>query len=157
MKGHCFWILNDGTILEQSRHILAVVAAPEKFGETEESIQQTFEKYGQNYMSNFEGRAREEIMSRVIKRNNIRIRKYIHKHCQHWIIQLYDLTDERKHQILKWAKYVSIDGDPYADVIIHTLHDNSKIVTSLDNLAEEYCGSEKYENKSQSELARRSK
>lgn len=134
----CFWILNDGKILDkQSRHILAVVSAPELFGETEQSLEETFRKYGQDMKSNYEGEAREAVMLRVIRRNHIRIRKYVHRHCQHWIIQLSELTNERKALISAWAKYVGTDGDQYADVIIHQLHDNSKLQTSFNLLMAE--------------------
>jgi hypothetical protein len=134
---NCYWILNDGKILDkQSRHILAVISAPELFGETEQSINETFKKYGQDIKSNYEGKAREAVMLRVIRRNHIRIRKNILKHQQHWSIQLYRLTDERRASISSWAKYIATNGDQYADVIIHQLFDNSKIQTSLNLLAD---------------------
>ena len=83
MSNYCFWILENGTIVKpDSRHILAVVSAPIVFGETEESIHKTFKKYGQGISSNFEGKAREEVLLRVIKRNHIRIRKNQQKRNQ---------------------------------------------------------------------------
>lgn len=134
MMGHCYWILVDGKILEQSRHIMAIKQNPTSFGETEESIKRTFAKHGEENNYNVESKARQEIMLRVIRRGHIRIRKNIHRHCQHWIIQIYELSDERRATISSWAKFVATDGDPYADVIVYQLHDNSKIQTSLNLL-----------------------
>ena len=72
--------LGNGTIvIPDSLHILAVVSSPALFGESEESIQMTFSKYGQNVNSNIESKAREEVLLRGINRNNIRIRKNIFK------------------------------------------------------------------------------
>jgi hypothetical protein len=132
----CFWILVDGRIvIPDNKHILAVVSAPELFGESGVSIIETFQKHGQNENSNIESKAREDVLLRVISRNHIRIRKNILKQQQHWSIQLYRLTDERRASISSWAKYVATDGDQFADVIIHQLFDNFKIQTSLNHLA----------------------
>ncbi len=138
----CFWILTDRRIvIPDNLHILAVIDAPELFGETKQTIQQTFRKYRQDVKSNVESKAREEILLRVIKRNHIRIRKNNRKNCQHWSVQLFRLTDDRKKALSAWGKYVSgTTGDKYADVIIHQLHDNSKMKTSLKILVDEYRG-----------------
>ncbi len=133
----CFWILEDGTIvIPDSLHILAIVSCPELFGESDRSIKNTFKRYHQQTSSNVESIAREEILLRVIKRNHIRIRKNILKRQQHWSLQLFELTPERKTSISAWAKYVcGLSGDKYADIIIHQLYDNSKMKTSLVLLA----------------------
>lgn len=156
MSEHCFWILTDGKIIiADSLHILAIVSAPELFGETVESLKETFEPYGQGIQSNYEGKAREETLTRVIKRNHIRLRKNQNKRNQHWSLQLFELTAEREQAIAKWAKYVSgLTGDKYADVIIHQSHDGSKIRTSLDKLAGGYDGAGETEVLSQAELIR---
>ncbi len=132
MSEHCcFWILIDGRVIAPDLHIQAVVSDPEKFGESEEGIQESFQKYGQNPESNVESKAREEVLLRVIRRNHIRIRKYTLKCCQQFSIQLYRLTDERRSSISGWAKTIATDGDQFADVVIHQLYDNSKMKTSL--------------------------
>ena len=139
MSDYCFWILTNGQIVKpDSRHILAVVCCPSAFGETRESIRQTFKEQGQSQNSNYEGVAREQVLTRVINLNNIRIRKNQHKRQQNWSLQLYELTDERKSAIATWAKYITNDTtDRYADVVIHQFKDESKIKTSLDKLAKE--------------------
>jgi hypothetical protein len=157
MSKYCFWILTDGTIVKPDRrHILAVASAPRAFGETVESLQETFESYGQGIHSNFEGEAREIVLTRIIKRNHIRIRKNQHKNRQNWSIQLFILTDERKKDLSEWASYISSGTkDKYADVIIHQLNNNSKLRTSLDLLAEGFVGEREPVIVSQSELVRR--
>ena len=136
---NCYWILADGTIVEpDSRHILAVKAAPTAFGETEKSLSITFAKYGEEKNYNVESKARQEILLRVITRNHIRIRKYVHKRCQHISIQLYRLSHERRAAISESAKYMhGLSGDKYADVTIHQLYNDSKMRTSLDQLLAE--------------------
>lgn len=139
MSDYCFWILTNGKIVRpDSRHILCVVSCPSAFGETKESIRETFEKEMQSPHSNFESVAREQVLTRVINRNNIRIRKNQHKREQHWSLQLYELTDERRSAIAVWASYITNDTtDKFADVIIHQFKDESKIKTNLDTLAKE--------------------
>lgn len=140
MSLYCFWILLDGTIvIPDSRHILAVVAAPSAFGLTEDFINRTFKDFGQSPLSNFEGQARELILSCVIISNIIRIRKLQHKKDQHWSCQLYQLTDERRTSLSRWARFVTHHfNDRFSDVRIHQLSDNSRIITSINLLGEEY-------------------
>jgi len=137
MSLYCFWILLDGRIIApDSKHIIAVVNFPEIFGETEESIEMTFREYGESPRSNHEGKARETILLSLINKNNVRIRKHQLKRNQHWSIQLYELTTERKQSISKWARYISSSGtDAYAAVIMDQFKDRQKIHTSLDILA----------------------
>lgn len=140
MPGYCFWILTNGNIIiPTSRHILAVVAAPAAFGETQESIRKTFEKYNESPMTNHEGKARETILVRVINRNHIRIRKNQFRNNQRWAVQLFDLTEERKISLSRWAKFIiPFVNDEYADVVIHQLKDNMRIIRTLNLLGEEY-------------------
>jgi len=139
MALHCFWILLDGTIVvPDSRHILAVVAAPIAFGETDESINKTFKEYNESPMTNHEGRARETILLRVINRNHIRIRKNKSRNNQTLSVQLFQLTEERKEVLSRWARYIlPLIDDKFADVVIHQLKYKSRLVTSLNLLAKE--------------------
>jgi hypothetical protein len=144
--GFCYWILNNGTVVEPSHnHILSVVENPILFGETPESIKATFEKHGESCNYNVESKAREEILTRVIiLRNHVRIRKNQSKKQQYWSLQLHDLTEERERSILAWARNVIRDADDkFGDVIINQLKDNSYIRTSLNLLAVEIPGDEK--------------
>jgi len=137
MSLYCFWILLDGRIIApDSKHIIAVVNFPEIFGETEESIKMTFKEYCESPRSNHEGKARETILLSLINKNNVRIRKHQLKRNQHWSIQLYELTTERKISIGRWARYISSsDTDTYAAVILDQFKDGKQFYTSLDVLA----------------------
>ncbi len=140
MSRHCFWILNNGTIVKpDSRHILAVVAAPRAFGETEEPVQETFARHGQQPHPKVKGMARQEILLRTIRRNHIRIRKNRQGWCRYWSLQLFELTREGKQGIAAWAKFISEHTeDRYADVVIYQFVNECKLRTSLDLLAAEY-------------------
>ncbi|MBU1568583.1 MAG: hypothetical protein KJ630_23520 [Proteobacteria bacterium] len=138
---YCFWILrtNGNIIIPESRHINAVVAVPAAFDETDESIRRTFAYYNESQAMNHEGRAREAIMLRVINRNHIRIRKNQFRNNQNWAVQLYDLTEERKISLSRWANYIlPFANDKNADVVLHQLIDNTKTKTILYLMAEEY-------------------
>ncbi len=157
MSKFCYWILTDGTIVKpDQRHILAVAHAPAAFGETIATMQKTFAPYGQDIHSNFEGKPREKTLKRVILRNHIRIRKNRLKKAQHWSIQLYKLSDERKASIAAWARHITpATNDKYGDVIIHQFQDGSKCRTSLDQLADGYGGKKEPVIMTQAELVRR--
>jgi len=72
---YAYWITAKGEILKpESRHILAIVKKPKRFGETDKIVEDTFAKHGEQKMSNVEGKAREEKRLRVIRRGHIRIR-----------------------------------------------------------------------------------
>lgn len=128
MSEYCFFILGDETILKPDyRHIMAVKAAPTAFGETEESLRETFAKYGEQDNHNVESNARQEILLRVINRNVIRIRKNQQRRNQNWSIQLYDLTKKKEEAISAWATYIIHKGiDRYGTVIINQFKDRSK-------------------------------
>jgi hypothetical protein len=157
MSAFCFWILENGTLVKpDARHILAVAAAPAAFGETRESLEQTFVKYGQAVESNFEGKARQEVLFRVIRRNHVRIRKNQQKREQHWSFQLEQLTRERQERISAWAAMITpFVDDRFADVRIYQFHDKSEMRTSLDQLAAAWQGDTRPQWISQDELVRR--
>lgn len=149
MSEYAYWISPKCKIIKpKSRHILAVVRNPECFGETDKSIQQTFAKYNEPIHSNIEGKAREEILLRVIRRGNIRIRLGGTRRNQRWSIQLNKLTPKVNDYLWTWANQVINDGtapDKYADVVIHQIGKNDKMTkTSLFDIAS---GSSIKENK----------
>ncbi|OQX12112.1 MAG: hypothetical protein BWK76_18185 [Desulfobulbaceae bacterium A2] len=137
MSQHAYWITPAGIILRPAiRHIGTVLRCPEAFGETEASIRSTCEQYGERISLTFEGRARNEILTRVICRGFIRIRKETSKHVQHWSIQFSDLTPVQHAVLSEWAALVRGSGlDPFADVILHCLRDNRTTRKSIKELA----------------------
>jgi len=130
-----YWISNKGKIFElkeNKTHISYVIKYPEKFGETKESIKNTYEKYDEQI--SWEGKAREEIIVRIIKRGYIRIREYRNR----WSIQLNKLTQKNEDFIWGWAKTIYNDvKDKYNDVMIHELSTNKIKRTSFNKLIED--------------------
>ncbi len=140
MSTYAYWITDKGKLIKpDSRHIITVVKNPTKFGETDKTIQNTFDKHGEPVNTNMEGKAREEVLLRVIRRGNIRIRVNGTRNSQHWSIQLQKLTPKIEDILWFWANTVIKNGvakDKYADVVIHELGKGDKMTrTSLDILA----------------------
>ena len=154
MTNHCFWILTNGALVTpDSLHIQAVVSAPHAFGETPASIEATFAEYGESPLSNVESKSRIEVLRRVIRRNHIRIRKNQTKKCQHWSVQLFALTEERRAAIAVWAHYVAAHtSDKQADVCLHQHIDDTRMIMGLDQLAATHTGTEPTVVLSQAEL-----
>ena len=126
-----YWISPDNKVLNVSgTHVRSILRTPQKFGETQKSIMKTYEKY--NEKLNTEGKAREEIMIRVIKRGFVRIREYRDR----WSIQVYKLLPKVNDQIWAWAKQTKV-RDKFADVLISQLgNPGSKIIrSSFDKIA----------------------
>lgn len=131
-KEFCFWLLLDSSIITATRHIAAVIESPETFGENQHTIEKTFCDAGEQVSSHWEGRAREEILRRVIGRNYIRIRKNIFRNNQSFSCQLNELTDERRDALRAWARIAIITAaDKYADVTIHQLKTGHKTTINL--------------------------
>ncbi len=137
MSQHAYWITPTGIILRPAiRHIGTIIRCPEAFGETEEAIKVTCDRFGEKMSSTFEGKARNEILARVIRRGFIRIRKEMTRRFQHWSIQCHHLTPTHHAAISCWAGYIMAMGlDPVADVVLHCLHDNTTTAMSLRELA----------------------
>ena len=73
MHTRAYWIFPESSILDVSSHHMAVIRSPEEFGETTQTIHDTYERYGERL--GLEGKARSEILTRVIQRGFIRIRE----------------------------------------------------------------------------------
>jgi len=141
MSENAYWLTPQGKLIKpKSRHIITVVKNPTQFGETKKSLQTTFDKYNEQMNSNIEGKAREEILLRVIKRGFARIRLGGTKRNQRWSIQLNRLTSKLEDALWQWANQIIKDGsapDKYADVIIHQIGKGDKMTrTDLNTIAE---------------------
>ena len=66
MNYRAWWINNKGKSFELrgGTHIEYVIGNPKKFGETDDTIRESYEKY--NEQMPHEGKGREEIMKRVM-------------------------------------------------------------------------------------------
>ena len=95
-----FWIAPSGDIIQVPKsHIDMVVANPEKFRMSKEEIKKLYEKY--NEPIGHEGKAREEILSDLIKDGWIRIR-YIDR-TDSFTVQLDRLSERKKNQLYAFA------------------------------------------------------
>lgn len=133
--GLAYWISPKGDVLEPSSyHIGAIINKPKKFGETDQSIKDTFDMHGEPISRNSEGLARNEIMTRVMKRGFIRIRKHNLRRAQGWVIELYGLNKKKASYISNWAKWLidnKMAGDVFADVTITDLNNFRSIRKNL--------------------------
>jgi len=110
-------------------HIAAVIDAPERFGETPESLSREYAQF-QERMPH-EGKAREVILARIIGRGYIRIRE---RH-NGWIIQLREHNPVTAHALCSWVEVVRPTiNDRYGDVVINSMVDLKTIRTSFDQL-----------------------
>ncbi len=73
MRREAYWITPEGEVVEVERkHINKIIGNPELFGLTFEKIKKVYDKY--NEPLGLEGKAREEIMRKLILQDWIRIR-----------------------------------------------------------------------------------
>lgn len=129
-----YWITPQGKVIEVNTfHIATIVSHPSEFGETKDSLKDTFDKHGEHINTNVEGKAREEIMMRVMKRGFVRIRKMGSRNDQRWSIQLNKMTTKINDALWMWSK--EVEGDKYANVTFHFLYSNKIIKSSLDKIS----------------------
>ncbi len=134
MKTNAYWILPTGEITKPSiYHIGFVIKNPKKFGMTDSEIKKIYQKYDEPMSPTAEGKAREYIMERLLRKKFIRIRE---NRTGSYTIQLNKLTPENGDYLWIWANKISQTAyDKYADITIHQLQGNKMTRTSLDKLA----------------------
>lgn len=100
-----------------------VIDNPEKFGLTKEKIKETFDAYGEPL--HHEGRAREDIIKRLVRKKWIRIRKWPNKF---YTVQFFHKSMIKMEYIEEWAKQMITSGvsgfkelDPYFPVVLSDL------------------------------------
>jgi single-stranded DNA-binding protein len=124
---YAYWILpkrvNGKLVIKvPTKHIDDIIKYPEKFGETKESVINDYKKHGERV--GIEGKAREDIMERILKRGFVRVRFNMRQ--QRWSVQVYKLDNRMQDNIFEWAhdaikqKNVS----PESMVYIHSLNDD---------------------------------
>lgn len=132
MHTKAYWIFPDHKVLETSSHHQEVIKSPQIFGETVESVRETYKKYGEKL--GLEAHARDEILTRVIKRGFIRIREMKNS----WSIQVWQLTDIEMDSIRRWTRKVFDEvKDRYAPVKVTELSKGGStafIYNSFDDL-----------------------
>ena len=106
-----YWISPMGEILDlgADKHINQVIRTPEKFGTTKEEIQRLHAEMGEPV--GVEGKAREEIIKKVMENGFIRIRYY--PRSGEWSVQTWNFGPREKRSLSKWAE--SVIETPRAD------------------------------------------
>jgi len=131
MPGAAFFISPKGDLIRVSdRHIRDVVSYPEKFGLTQNYIEDVHAKYGEKIGS--EGDAREEILIKLVHKGWIRIREYYNKY---WSVQVPNMSRKVKEHLWDFAvKVVEKEPpfhlatvSPFDAVRIHDLRTNEVV------------------------------
>lgn len=117
-----FFLSPDGHVVHvPQNHISTVIADPERFGLTREEIEASYEENGERV--GVEGKARREILLKIIADGWIRIRRYPNK-C--WSVTAASLTPVVQDRLRDWARKMlsGVDGfkepDRYMPVRIST-------------------------------------
>lgn len=120
-----FFISPYGDIIEAKiSHIDTVIQNPEKFGLTKEYIQQAYSKHNEKVGQ--EGKAREEILQKLMEEGWIRIRRY----NRFWSVNVNRITKKVKDYVYDWSKKILKgmfgfkERDKYMPVKIVPLHGN---------------------------------
>jgi len=93
-----FFISPTGDVIHVSDcHIATVIRDPETFSLTREEIEAFYKEYGERV--GVEGKARREILLRIIADGWIRIRRY----RQHWSVTAETLTPVVQDRLREWA------------------------------------------------------
>jgi hypothetical protein len=111
-----YWISPKGEVIEVStNHIDVVIKNPQKFKLTSEYITGLYDKYGETLGS--EGKAREDIIIKLVKSGWIRVRRYRN---EGYSLNVSSITKKVKDTIFDWVdKLVTVgilgmrEKDPY--------------------------------------------
>lgn len=134
-----FFLSQTGDLIHVPlNHISTVIADPQRFGLTREEIENVYKDYGERV--GVEGKARREILLRIIADGWIRIRRYPNRR---WSVTANNLTPAVQKLLQGWAgKMLSgINGfreaDRYMPVNVSTLEGDSR--STIGDLAEGTC------------------
>jgi len=113
-----YWVSPKGEVLLiRGKHIQEVFRNPRKFGETEKTLADTYKKY--NEPINSEGKAREEVLTRILKRGWLRIRE----RSNSWTVQVWKMTKKLNDALWFWGKTVIGSAyDKYAPVNVFEIY-----------------------------------
>lgn len=114
-----YWISPKGEVLQvggTKTHIRIVIDNPKKFGETKERIEKDYKKHKESIT--WEGKAREEIMIRIMKRGWVRIRE---RHNS-WTVQVWKMSPKMNDILWMWANTIKKTVfDKFAPVNIYEI------------------------------------
>lgn len=129
-----YWIDPRGKVTEAPiTHIATVIKHPSKFGLTKQKIQIIYDKYDEKI--GWEGKAREQIMTDLMKKGFIRIRE----RSNGWTIQLWKLNKKMNDFLWQWAHDILPKAyDKFGDVSVWELNrmgSKPSVSVSLKDLA----------------------
>lgn len=132
-----YWLSPKGEVVDVGgTHIDVIINNPEKFGLTSKYIKDLHDKYGEKLSQ--EGKAREEIIIRVVKDGWIRVRRYRN---QGYSINVSRITKKVKDILFDWATKLTSSGilgskekDIYMPLNIISFLDNSSKTLTLKNV-----------------------
>ena len=98
-KAH--WVSPSGKIIPvKDKHIVTVAEKPTMYGTTIDKMKKEYEKYGETFPTD-EGKAREKIMTDIVKRGWIRTR--ITPRTGQWVAETYKWGRREKDAIWDWV------------------------------------------------------
>jgi hypothetical protein len=101
-----YWISPAGDLIEvDDKHISTINKDPSVFGLTHEYIKNLYDKYDEKY--NWEGNAREELITNLLKQGWIRIRNYSRLRMPYVSIQCKKLNNRMKDYLYDFADKVT--------------------------------------------------
>ncbi|MFC2171907.1 hypothetical protein ACFLU6_04670 [Acidobacteriota bacterium] len=130
-----YWISPSGEIiLVGTSHIQELISHPERFGLTSSEVQDAYTKHRERL--GLEGKAREELIRKVVAKDFVRIRKYGN---EGYSITVHRLTEETKALIRGWAAQVlsgeiGEEDDHFADVTVSAISEDHQMRTSLEKI-----------------------
>ena len=107
MRFSGFWLCPDGEVvdLETKTHVMIVILNPDKYGESPESIRESYRTFKEPI--GWEGQARREILTRVLRRGFVRVREQ----RDGWVAEQWEDSSPRSRHLLGvWANKVLRGG-----------------------------------------------
>lgn len=106
MNGDAFWYKNGKVKEVNNYHISDIIGDAEAFGLTRKEIEEIYKKHNERFGT--EGKAREEIMKKVMENGWIRVRQYISQGGARWTINFHSFTKQKK-DIQNMISYFLLD------------------------------------------------
>lgn len=136
-RGPGFFISPKGGIIPvETSHIRTVIKTPGLFGLSSDYIESRHTEHGEK--NGTEGKAREEILRRVMQNGWIRLRRHPNRY---WSVQTEMVTEENIGIIQRWAREILngesgyTENDPYMPVKIIGLEDGFNQQFTVEELA----------------------
>lgn len=128
---HGFWIDPKGKVIELSQgqtHINHIINNPEQYNQSEERLRSVYDKFGEIERYGKEGKSRDEIMLRLMRRGWVRIRKARAGGAFLWTVETIKFSNREKDNIYKF-----LNDNKASDVSITVLSRDGKKIMERHN------------------------